>query len=153
MGLLIIEIPMQYFVYYDVKMRQSFNRDPSMVIFICNALVRLSKLLLDLFILRKFIKLFIFFLAMKKRKLAVRHDRLSPFNIFIVSLVFFIWSLQFYRVFWYFFTYNLSLTNLCLSDAFRAQFVLHVFLINPTMDLFTFLSIMYLFYTLHKANE
>lgn len=133
-------------------MRESEDYQYSLPAQVINGLVRGIKLCLDVYILTLFGVIFKFFARMKVKKLAHRGEVLTTFHQFIIGLVITVASFQAYRCLWGFISGVLSLTNIDHTYEYKAQFVLHTFFINPSMDFVTFISILYLFYCLYLAN-
>ena len=93
MTLLIVEIPIQYFVFQEVVIKEHPEERVSLTSVIVSCALRGVKLGLDIYIIVLFTKLFKFFIAMKKAKLERVGDELSPFNRFMIGTVILIASL------------------------------------------------------------
>jgi len=89
---------------------------------------------------------------MKKQKLEAKHDDLTRFNKFIIATVGTLSAFQAYRQLWMAFDGAMGLLTLSREPWYQGQYIIHIFLINPGMDLCTFLGMLYLFHCLYLAN-
>ena len=110
--------------------------------------LRISKILIDIYILVTFFELFIYFLTQKTVQLDIREQKLTAFNKFVIIWTIILVALNFIH----------SLTNVIYNSYFKYHSVLsnkqgYIFfseffsqLYVPFVDFCTAITLLYLFY-------